>query len=159
METVSNSILYVCPVCSLPQSSMLFATNDTGLESFPGPCQTKEQMLCAAKEFRAVYSQQDQASRTKCPLSCLVEFNEVKVIQDATRSIGTKSDVYVFYRTTLVKTDTEYVLYDASTIVAAVGGSLGLFLGFSCWQCVSALPEAFHAVHEHCQRIFGVLGK
>ncbi len=43
--------------------------------------------------------------------------------------------IKVFYRTTAVFHYSEYALYDFGTIVGAVGGSLGLFLGFSCFQC------------------------
>jgi hypothetical protein len=35
----------------------------------------------------------------------------------------------------------EYKLHDLSTIIAAVGGSMGLFLGFSCFQCGKDLIE------------------
>ncbi len=46
--------------------------------------------------------------------------------------------VYLFYQTTRTTLYREYLLFDESAIVSAVGGSLGLFLGFSCWQAVAA---------------------
>ena len=41
----------------------------------------------------------------------------------------------MFYPSTTVLNFNDYRLYDFGTIVAAVGGSMGLFLGFSCFQC------------------------
>lgn len=52
--------------------------------------------------------------------------------------------MYVYMSTTL-ETAEEYLLFDGNAIVSAVGGSLGLFLGFSClstllllWQKATA---------------------
>ena len=33
----------------------------------------------------------------------------------------------------------EYILFDINSIVASVGGSMGLFLGFSCFGMLSSL--------------------
>ncbi len=41
---------------------------------------------------------------------------------------------WFFYQKTEVEREQETFLYDFSGIVASVGGSLGLFLGFSCLQ-------------------------
>ncbi len=46
--------------------------------------------------------------------------------------------MYLFYQTTQATLYREYLLFDESAIVSAVGGSLGLFLGFSCWQAAAA---------------------
>ena len=45
----------------------------------------------------------------------------------------------VFYGSGTILQYEEVKIYDFSTILAAVGGSLGLFLGFSCFQCGLAL--------------------
>ena len=37
--------------------------------------------------------------------------------------------------------DEEFLVYDVNGIVGGVGGSLGLFLGFSCFGCSTALIE------------------
>ncbi len=46
--------------------------------------------------------------------------------------------LYLFYLSTRTALYREYLLFDGSAIVSAVGGSLGLFLGFSCWQAAAA---------------------
>ncbi len=38
----------------------------------------------------------------------------------------------VFYPTNTVTVEEQYELFDVNEIVSAVGGSMGLFLGFSC---------------------------
>ena len=52
----------------------------------------------------------------------------------------------VFYGSGTILRYEEVKIYDFSTILAAVGGSLGLFLGFSCLQCGKAL------IHCCCDR-------
>ncbi len=51
------------------------------------------------------------------------------------------SELVLFYRTSRVGHTKEVVLYDFGSIVAAVGGSLGLFLGFSCLDTGRKLLE------------------
>ena len=41
----------------------------------------------------------------------------------------------LFYGTTTVEHFYEYKIYDLGTIVGTVGGTMGLFLGFSFFQC------------------------
>lgn len=41
------------------------------------------------------------------------------------------SGIYPFYPTTSVTVAEEYALFDFNEIVSALGGSMGLFLGFS----------------------------
>ena len=40
-----------------------------------------------------------------------------------------------------VETEEQILIYDFSAIVAAVGGSLGLFLGFSCLQALDPIID------------------
>ena len=40
----------------------------------------------------------------------------------------------LYYKSTTVSGSEDYVLYDFNSIVGIVGGSMGLFLGFSCYQ-------------------------
>lgn len=60
-----------------------------------------------------------------------------------------RSAIYIFYEHTDVIVKEESLVHDAGSIVAAVGGSMGLFLGFSCLQCANSLLErlvrAMHA--------------
>lgn len=40
----------------------------------------------------------------------------------------------MYYGETEVRVKEEFLIYDLNAIVAAIGGSLGLFLGFSCYE-------------------------
>ncbi len=46
------------------------------------------------------------------------------------------------YLSNMVEEHEEYEVYDFSGIVAALGGSLGLFLGFSCFSCLWAVCDS-----------------
>ncbi len=52
--------------------------------------------------------------------------------------------VYVHFPSTFETLLKEYYIYDEVAIVSAVGGALGLFLGFSCLSVMlSAIEAAF----------------
>ena len=40
----------------------------------------------------------------------------------------------------------QYLIHDFVSIVSAVGGGLGLFLGFSCFSIVSQVAKGLHKV-------------
>ena len=42
-----------------------------------------------------------------------------------------------------IESTTEYYLYDFAAIVSAVGGNMGLFLGFSCYSTGKSLMDRF----------------
>ena len=44
--------------------------------------------------------------------------------------------VYINLRTSEILIEEEYRIYDLSGIIGTVGGSLGLFIGFSFLQCM-----------------------
>ena len=44
----------------------------------------------------------------------------------------------------------EYLLYDLNAIVSAVGGSLGLFLGFSCYELVKTCLKKLASAMTKC---------
>ncbi len=44
--------------------------------------------------------------------------------------------MHVFFGSNTVQFVNEYKLYDLGTIVGTVGGTMGLFLGFSCFHCL-----------------------
>lgn len=117
-------------------------------ESAVEPCLTEADMACMGKEYEEIFSVHDQPQETTCPVSCVTRRNDVMIREDATKDMGNFTSIYVFYRSSTVTVVEEYRLFDFNAIVAAVGGSLGLFLGFSCWQFVLSTAE----VLEHVKR-------
>ncbi len=74
-------------------------------------------------------------SVTTCLPKCLQPSFELDIryepVTNWERTLDGYTTIYLF-RKTEVDTQEEYLLYDFNAIVAAVGGSLGLFLGMSC---------------------------
>jgi len=52
-------------------------------------------------------------------------------------------DLYFYLGAIHVKKSKQVLLYDFNSIVAGVGGSLGLFLGFSCLGLSNRIIEKF----------------
>ncbi len=55
--------------------------------------------------------------------------------------------VVVFYPTNTVTVEEQYELFDVNEIVSAVGGSMGLFLGFSCLGTYMSFAKCLIFVH------------
>ncbi len=53
----------------------------------------------------------------------------------------------VFYPTNTVTIEEQYELFDVNEIVSAVGGSMGLFLGFSCLGTYMSFAKYLLVVH------------
>ncbi len=60
--------------------------------------------------------------------------------------------MFVRFETNDVIVLEEYLLYDFNDIIAAVGGSLGLFLGFSCLQ-VAFRSNVCKSTRRHLLRV------
>ena len=52
--------------------------------------------------------------------------------------------IFVHFPTVLVVDHEQYFIHDFVSIVSAVGGGLGLFLGFSCFSIASQLTKLIH---------------
>ena len=89
---------------------------------------------------------------TGCPYPCSETVYAVTPRRDA--SILNKDSIsclFVYYKTTTLKVFDEYLLYDTNAIISAIGGSLGLFLGFSCFQAVRRSLRV-HSVYKWARR-------
>ena len=83
----------------------------------------------------------DSASRTGCLRPCRERLyatnprHNPKIVPDGSGVSG----IFVYYRSGFYSAYEEYLLYDTNAIVAALGGSMGLFLGFSCLHAVNSM--------------------
>ena len=50
---------------------------------------------------------------------------------------------------------TEYLIYDPLTFIGTVGGTLGLFVGFSFYDFVVMFIDLFRIIHNHLQQLRG----
>ena len=61
--------------------------------------------------------------------------------------------IWLYYQRSHVDQETELFVFDFTAIVAGVGGSLGLFLGFSCLQVAnSLLDKLFFYFNDKCRK-------
>ncbi len=65
--------------------------------------------------------------------------------------------MFVRFETNDVIVLEEYLLYDFNDIIAAVGGSLGLFLGFSCLQVAFWSNICKSIMRQHLLRVYSYL--
>jgi len=63
-----------------------------------------------------------------------------------------RAGLMMFYSTTNVQEVKEVYLYDFNSILSSVGGSLGLFLGFSCFGTILTLAHCLYAYVMKCSR-------
>ena len=59
--------------------------------------------------------------------------------------------LYVKYATPIIKIEEEYMLMGTDALISAAGGSLGLFVGFSCY---GAIWNIFEMVEKVLNSIF-----
>ncbi len=102
----------------------------------PETCKDKDEWDSSKKTYRKAYRNHVNPTLTGCPKACHSTRFIPKKREDITKDTGNFTYYYVYYQTTRVLVYEEYLLFDFGSIVSAVGGSLGLFLGFSCWQMV-----------------------
>ncbi len=134
-------------VCAIPQA--YFITRNISMKS----CLSKEEMSCVSGTYRKIYTTQLDSEKMGCPPACRTPATNVKVTVDNTRDGGNYTQVYVSYSTTMVMVSEEYKLFDFGAIVAAVGGSLGLFLGFSCWQFIKSAVRTCQESRPRSQKV------
>ena len=68
------------------------------------------------------------------------------------QSFDINSRLFLYPITADVLVYEEYLLFDFNAIVSSVGGSLGLFIGFSFLQCVMSI---FGLTEKTCQKCKG----
>jgi hypothetical protein len=57
----------------------------------------------------------------------------------------------IYYKTLNIEEKTEALVYDFGTFLAAIGGNLGLFLGFSCLSLLLILISMFEKCTKYCK--------
>ena len=115
----------------------LVAIDFSAVEQFPKILKDECPQPCVRRSFTAKLKSFHKNS--------YFEFNEnSKELMDSTVSI------FFTYATLLVEQRVENFVYDFVTMLAAVGGNLGLFLGFSCFSTVMFLA---HILAECFQRL------
>ena len=95
------------------------------------------------------------ASGCKQPCTYM-QLSYEKRIYNQLRPLVNQSNIAVYYELTDTIVTEEVLLYDLNSIVSAVGGSLGLFLGFSCFQgamWIAGIVSMYAAVLKLAEQI------
>ena len=91
-------------------------------------------------------------ARDGCPILCENIVYDIRLSKMGINSLGNKDHVdktiiYAKYHGShKVKIEEEYTLMGATAIISATGGSLGLFLGFSCYGAIWNIFEMVETV-------------
>lgn len=132
--------------CYLPGFEGLLLQNDLNLST----CQSQESTSKANVDFQTVLNDfLTEGSFNECFMPC----REISYLQTLkyyhstsfNRLLPDTFDLDIAYSSLDVKTKTETLVYDFGDFLAAVGGNLGLCLGFSCLGCIWQIMDTFQA--------------
>ena len=73
-----------------------------------------------------------------CPNSC-TEISYDTISKSIPHDISDMALISMYYQSNHLRLLEEYLVFDFTSILVAIGGSLGLFLGFSFFQCATGL--------------------
>ena len=114
-------------LCWIPQADFFIKQmNNTSIEA----CRTRKEMKIMKDKLYVVMSMSTNRIPS-CPQPCTTE--HITLIQKENPFFTDNyTEIYFIWENLDVLIEEEYLLMDFNAIVSAVGGSLGLFLGFSC---------------------------
>ena len=117
----------ICPNTCVPATIM----------GFP-QCETMEDYLC---NFKPILDTAYYKGFKKCPKHCkLAEYNGELAIYYDYDNDGWISWEYIFDNE-LIEVYEEYLMYDIIGLIGTVGGTLGLFIGFSFFDVSSTISQ------------------
>lgn len=121
-------------LCLIPQWLTIWNLNKF---AHMDQCTTQDEYLCMLSLMNV---QMENTLKNECLEPCKKIWLETftKSI-DLPKAFSNWAFVYMYYQHDYTSEMREYLIFDFSSIVAAIGGSLGLFLGFSFLQCGSLI--------------------
>ena len=91
-------------------------------------------------------------AKERCPLLCENVEYHIRTPTSGSNymEVVNKTTLWVFFSGPKIKIEEEYVLMGTNAIISATGGSLGLFLGLSCygvaWKILEKVGTAFSSL-------------
>ena len=129
--------------CMVPMLETILTLTGTSYKDII-QCTTREDML---KTMRSIFTMKAQNRNANsflaCKPQCVETYYKMPSVQKNSMTSGTEIIFNMRYGNTGVYTMDEYLLFDTIAIVAAVGGTLGLFIGFSFYDCIAAIINYF----------------
>ena len=128
--------------CVLPQALNIleFVKNQTDVVQM-NQCTTFDEYDCMVRETLVTLP---KLRDEKCPKPCS-QFSLEKITKNIPSNDGT-SLVQLYYADNYMTLYEEYLIFDLNSIVGLIGGSLGLFLGFSFLQCGDFVLHSFEKI-------------
>jgi hypothetical protein len=126
------------PSCVDVKSKGLFdIANISGIQE----CRTSEEDY---RMFNTIMNEKGtDAAEIECKSPCKVTQYKTEVTKHADTKPKSRVYINLVYRTTYVTINEEYLVYDFSSFIGSVGGSLGLFIGFSYFDFGNVIIKAF----------------
>ena len=120
-----------CTKNCFPSTLLSLASNDTKYE-----CENYDQEICSFSSFN-IYE-------ANCPKSCsIIQYlGRIDLWELADESDQNDSSFFIGLRFAPPLTSTlyeEYIIYDLFGMIGSVGGTLGVFIGFSCSSVLSSI--------------------
>ena len=97
-------------------------------------CTTKEEYDCMLKLLKTDPDLRNEV----CPNPCW-EITYKTLSKSLPQDMAKFAILMMYYKSNHYSLLEEYLVFDSSSILVALGGSLGLFLGFSFFQCATAI--------------------
>lgn len=105
------------------------------------PCTTQVDSNCSREHLYKNVIQRIFLTNS-CLKDCTTKKYQIKGREDISNlRISNRTDAYFYWEETHYTEAIEYLIFDFPTIVGTVGGSLGLFLGFSCRGMLNQLCD------------------
>ena len=105
-------------------------------------CNTLDEADCAGKAIAKTWN---NITSEECRKPCeIYEFQEKGAWQDKSRDHDGFLFSYEFLKNEKTKTSEEYLIYDTVGLIGSVGGTLGMFTGFTFSNTISIVLKTFH---------------
>ena len=131
------------------------------------PCLDKESAVTSLNNFLKLFSLSEAKEDwySKCPIPCKQTtysandkyFHKNSMIDPSNITVVNISEsnilISLSYETLSIEEEEESLVYDVGNFLAAAGGNLGLFLGFSCFSVIIS----FFNILKSCYKRYGLV--
>ena len=102
-------------------------------------CNTTEEFFCAFLLMNSCFFK-DELFKALCQIPCISERYDGFALDGEHKEAG-NGIIYLRYSSTDINLYKEYYVYDSNSFIGNVGGSLGLFIGFSYVDFIGKLLD------------------
>ena len=135
--------LNISHICWIPQMENMLRFDDDKRLNLTA-CTTHDEYIC-------MLSLLDNFHRNEnCINSCIERSYEVESKHFESKSKQVAILVLSYQSNTMTVLE-EYLVFDLVAIISAIGGNLGLFLGFSFFQCCTSMASKICTLKNRCK--------